>query len=237
MLLTPCEQFLVPIWHHILLHKICLAHCTLESVFVAALSAPTYTPYNAAGAACHVLLKPPIPAPSLKGLQRVYLGSVLIHYRSSCICKVSRIAQPRSLSSRYTYLEGRSRRYEGTREVGIILYGSEEAMKARCLLVRAFLRRTDNRIIDWLHWRRLAQNPGRGFLCGPSEMHCEPQRFMALISFSTLSPSTEPRDGDYRAKDPVTVRRTMTSQKIGEKCVLIRNTSSITSSARCPDLC
>ena len=40
MLLTPCEQFLVQTWHHILPHAICPAPCALETVFSALLFRP-----------------------------------------------------------------------------------------------------------------------------------------------------------------------------------------------------
>ena len=63
----PCEQFVVTIRHQVLPHTICPAHRALESVFGVALLAPTSASLNAAGAACHVLMKPPIPAPSLLG--------------------------------------------------------------------------------------------------------------------------------------------------------------------------
>ena len=77
--------------------------------------------------------------PFKKGLQRFFfLGSLLTHYGSSRTNKAFRMTQPRSLSSRYTYPEGRFRRYEGSKRSGNKLHESEEAIEAQYFLARAF---------------------------------------------------------------------------------------------------
>ena len=115
------------------------------------------------------------------------MGSLLIHHGSSRTCKAPRMIQPRSPSSRCTYSEGRSRWYEGSKRRRNNITQEEGGNGGKRLVARASYCGTGNRIMNRLHGRRLAQNPGTGFLHGPPENHCEPQRFVASIRFPTLN--------------------------------------------------
>ena len=68
----------------------------------------------------------------------------------------------------------------------MILHGSEEALQGKYFLRGLY---TADHEIKLLIGCMGGGRPGRGFLSGPLESHCEPQRVMASIRFLTLSPS------------------------------------------------